>query len=188
MGNFVWYELATADIKAAKAFYTNVMGWGTAGASAPGRAYSLFTAGGVPVAGLMELPATAAAVGAAPQWIGYVEVDDVDDAASRTGRLGGTVHVPPTDVPSVSRFSIIADPDWATLGLIKGRERSHGGGAQPRALGQVVWHELLAVCLERAFAFYSGAVSMAKGKRPPWTDGHVPGVLWRERPRGRILI
>ena len=34
MGNFVWYELATADIKAAKAFYTNVMGWGTAGASA----------------------------------------------------------------------------------------------------------------------------------------------------------
>jgi len=171
MGNFVWYELATADIRAAKAFYANVMGWGAAGASAPSRAYSLFTAGGVPVAGLMELPAKAAAVGAASQWIGYVEVDDVDDVASRTGRLGGTVHVPPADVPSISRFSIVADPDWATLGLIKGRERSHGGGAQPSALGHVVWHELLAACLERAFAFYSELFGWQKANARPGPMG-----------------
>ena len=119
----------------------------------------------------MELPAKAAAVGAAPQWIGYVEVDDVDDAATQTGRLGGTVHVPPADVPSISRFSIVADPDWATLGLIKGRERSYGGGAQPSALGHVVWHELLAACLERAFAFYSGLFGWQKARARPGPMG-----------------
>ncbi len=153
-GRFVWYELATTDIEAAKAFYANVLGWGTTNASTPGSAYILFTADDVPVAGLMELPAKAAAVGAAPQWIGYVGVDDVDAAASRAEKLGGTVHVPPADVPNVSRFSIIADPRWATLALIKGRERSHEGFAQPGALGHVVWHELLAAGLEQAFAFY----------------------------------
>jgi predicted enzyme related to lactoylglutathione lyase len=159
---FVWYELATTDMEAAKAFYANVLGWSTAGTSAPGSAYTLFTAGNVPIAGLMEMPAKAAAVGAPPQWIGYAGVDDVDDAASRAEKLGGTVHVPPADVPNVSRFSIVADPQWATFALIKGRERSHEGSARPCILGHVVWHELLAADLDKAFAFYSALFGWQK--------------------------
>ncbi len=30
-GRFVWYELMTTDIEAAKVFYADVMGWGSAG-------------------------------------------------------------------------------------------------------------------------------------------------------------
>ena len=37
-GRFVWYELATTHMEAAKAFYTNVVGWGAHDASMPGRA------------------------------------------------------------------------------------------------------------------------------------------------------
>ena len=30
-GRFVWYELMTSDVEAAKAFYAEVVGWGTKG-------------------------------------------------------------------------------------------------------------------------------------------------------------
>ena len=48
-GRFVWYELTTTDADAAKAFYADVVGWGLCDASTPGAAYTLFTAGEVPV-------------------------------------------------------------------------------------------------------------------------------------------
>ena len=43
-GRFVWYELMTTDMETAKAFYANVVGWGTRDAPTSGLAYSLFTA------------------------------------------------------------------------------------------------------------------------------------------------
>ena len=44
-GHFAWYELITTDVAGAKAFYTNVIGWGAQDASVPGATYMLFTAG-----------------------------------------------------------------------------------------------------------------------------------------------
>src|ERR1700730_7902857 len=108
-GRFVWYELKTSDVEAAKAFYAEVVGWGTQDASTPGMAYTLFTAGKAPVSGLLNLPEDARKMGARPSWIGYVGVNDVDAAADRAKHLGGAVQVPPTDIPNVSRFSVIAD-------------------------------------------------------------------------------
>ena len=97
-GRFVWYELMTTDIETAKAFYANVVGWGTRDASAPGLAYSLFTSGDSPVTGLMNVPEGARRTGVTPQWMGYVGVDDVDAAVDRIKQLGGAVRVPPTDL------------------------------------------------------------------------------------------
>ncbi len=91
-GRFAWYELVTTEMEAAKAFYTEVMGWGALDASVPSRAYILFAAGNVPLGGLMDLPEDARKAGAKPGWLGYVGVDDVDAAADRIKRLGGTVH------------------------------------------------------------------------------------------------
>ncbi len=141
-GRFVWYELATTDVETAKAFYSSVVGWGAADASTPGSNYTIFTAGGAPVAGLAKLQAGPQKAGEVPpQWRGYVGVDDVDAAISRAKKIGGTVHMPPTDVPNVSRFSVIADSQGATLALIESKEQP----AQPDGLGQVVWRELIAI-------------------------------------------
>jgi len=40
-GRFVWYELMTTDVEAAKAFYVRVAGWDTRDASMPGLRYTL---------------------------------------------------------------------------------------------------------------------------------------------------
>ena len=92
--------------------------------------------------------------GGKPRWIGYVGVDDVDAAADRVKRLGGAVHVPPTDVPNISRFSVFADPQMATLALLKWLRPGQEQPAELGAPGRVGWHELLAADWEKALAFY----------------------------------
>ena len=153
-GRFVWYELMMTDMEAAKAFYAEVVGWGTQDASMPGMAYTLFTAGGTSISGLMGLSEDARKSGLRPSWLGYVGVNDVDATADRIKELGGAVHVPPTDIPNISRFSVAVDPQMATIALFKWLK---GGQAQPAALdapGGVGWHELLAADWEKAWAFY----------------------------------
>ena len=153
-GHFVWYELVTTDTAAAKTFYSKVVGWGTQDASAPGFSYTLFNAGKASVGGLMDLPEDARKMGATPRWLGYVGVDDVDASADLIKRLGGAVLVPPTDIPNVSRFAIVADPQKASLALIawlKPAQRQPDELGKP---GRVGWHELLAADWEKALAFY----------------------------------
>jgi uncharacterized protein len=170
-GRFVWYELATTDLEASKAFYASVVGWGTREASIPGSAYCQFTAGNTPVAGLFKLPADARRNGAVPQWLGFVGVNDVDVATGRVKQLGGTVHVPPTNVPNITRFSVIADPQMAALALVKKPERSNERSARPDAPGHVGWHELLASDLERVFAFYSELLGWQPTEAPAGLEG-----------------
>ena len=153
-GRFTWYELVTTDLEAAKAFYTRVMGWGARDASALGRPYTLFTVGKASVSGLMDLPEDARKMGGKASWIGYVGVDDVDAAAARIKRLGGVVHVPPTEVADISRFSIFADPQTARLALFQWLRPSQEPPVELGAPGRVGWHELLAADWEKALAFY----------------------------------
>jgi uncharacterized protein len=153
-GSFVWYELMTTDEAAAARFYANVVGWAVLDASTPDLAYSLFTANSISVGGLMGLPVDARKMGATPRWMGYVGVNDVDAAAERTTRLGGTVYVPPTN-SNIGRISVVADPQTATLALVKGLKPGQQKSSDLDEPKRVGWHELLAADREKAFAFYT---------------------------------
>jgi uncharacterized protein len=97
-------------------------------------------------------------------WIGYVCVDDVDAAADRVKQLGGAVHVPPQDVLHVSRFSIVSDPQMATLALFKWQGAAQEQPAKTPDHGRVSWHELLATDAEKAWVFYSELFGWQKAK------------------------
>ena len=163
-GCFVWYELTTPDMEAACAFYADVLGWGARDASMPGMAYRVLTVEDNPVAGMMNLPEEAHRAGVAPHWISYVGVDDVDTAAMRVKSLGGTVHVPPTDVVDISRISIIADPEGATLALIKWLKPRKAASTAPGTPGQPGWHELFAANWQKAFPFYAALFGWQKAE------------------------
>lgn len=164
---FVWYDLVTTDIESAKAFYADVVGWSTRDASTPSLGYNVFTAGDVPVTGMMNLPDDARRTGVPPHWLGYVGVTDLDAAVGRIQQFGGVVRVPPTDLPDISRFSVVADPQMATLALVKGLKPGHGPSAEPGAPGRVGWHELIAADWEKALAFYGQVFGWQKA------DAHV---------------
>ena len=153
-GRFVWYELMTTDTEAAKAFYGSVVGWGAQAAPMPNTAYILFQVGTTAVAGLMTLPEQARSMGAPPRWLGYVAVEDVDATADQATGLGGAEHVPPTDIPSVGRFAVIADPQGAVLALFRAATAEPCAPPPPGTLGHAGWHELLAVDWEKALEFY----------------------------------
>ena len=150
---FAWYELMTTDVAAARAFYADVVGWGTEDVSTPGHAYVQFSAGATAVAGLLELPEEAQKKGATPRWEGYLGSADVAATAAQFKRLGGTVFVPPTDA-NIGRIAVVADPEGASLALVEGLKV---GAPRPAGLaepGHVGWHELYATDHDTALAFY----------------------------------
>jgi predicted enzyme related to lactoylglutathione lyase len=152
--SFFWYELMTTDVAAAETFYRNVVGWSSQPFESSGIDYVVFNAGERAVAGLMLLPEEAKAMGTPPCWLGYIHAKDVDAATASLKKAGGTVHREPTDIPSVGRFSVVADPQGATFMLMTPQ-----GPDQPpvprMTPGQVGWHELLAGEYQSAFDFYA---------------------------------
>ena len=152
-GRFAWYELLTTDMAAARDFYASVVEWTAQDAADPRFAYSVFAAGEMQVAGLMELPPDGRKMGASPRWVGYVAVDDLDAAVDRLERLGGAVYVPPTET-NIGRIAIVTDPQKATLALAEGLKLDRRAVEMDEP-GHVGWHELLAVDAKTAFAFYS---------------------------------
>ena len=161
-GRFIWYELMTTDLAAARAFYGPVVGWQAVDAKMPGMDYWMFNAGDKPVAGLMALPEEARKMGTPPSWIGYVAVSDVDATAAKVAATGGTVHVPPTDIPNIGRYSIVADPHGATLGLFKVANPEDEQLPSQEERGRVGWHELYAGDLASAASFYAGLFGWEK--------------------------
>jgi uncharacterized protein len=163
-GQFFWYDIMTNDTAAAAKFYSHVVGWGVQKADADGKEYSLFTVNGQGVAGLMPIPADAAKQGARPAWMGYVAVDDVDAAAEKLKREGGTVHKGPCTVPGIIRFAVVADPQGAGFLIARGLS----DGAPPKlpfgTAGDIGWRELYAGEWQSAFAFYERMFGWTKAE------------------------
>jgi uncharacterized protein len=121
-GVFVWNELATSDIDAAKTFYGDVFGWTTRDMDmGGGMTYTIFERpGGGDAAGGMPLTEDMKSHGVPPNWLSYLGTDDVDATTDKAKELGATIHMPPTDIETVGRFSVAQDPTGAAFALFKG--------------------------------------------------------------------
>ena len=161
-GKFTWYDLMTTDPEAGKEFYMALAGWGleTWGGPTP---YAMWTHGGCPHGGVMQLPEEAQQAGAPPHWLLYMATDDVDRTVARTEELGGSVIVPAQDVEDIGRFAVLADPQGAVFSIFQTLKEDTSGDEQP-AVGRFSWHELLTGDLDAAFAFYSDLFGWAKGE------------------------
>ncbi len=152
-GRFVWYELMTPEPEAAQEFYTKVVGWGTTVFTDLGDPYTMFTRGEVPVGGIRptgdgRTPAMH------PHWLAYITTPDVDATTARATELGGEVLVPPTDIPTVGRFSVVQDPHGAAFAPFRPEGDSPEEMPAPE-IGDASWHELTAGPAEESLSFYS---------------------------------
>lgn len=162
-GRFCWYDLMTTDPEAARAFYGRVVGWGTMPFEGAGTPYTMWTNGESPLGGVNALPEEARAAGAPPHWLAYVSTPDVDATAGRVGELGGKVLMPPTDIPTVGRFAILADPQGAVFaGFTSAAETPSHDGAP--AVGEISWHELGTTDVEAALGFYGDLFDWEKSE------------------------
>ncbi len=148
-GRFIWYDLMTTDPSGAVPFYGAVAGWGTTTWAGP-MPYTMWTVGGQPLGGIMQLPPGA---GAPPHWLGYIGTPDADALVANAQRLGGTVLVKATDIPTVGRYAVLQDPQGASFAIYTPASASPDPGTPP-PVGHFSWHELTTTDPEAAARFY----------------------------------
>jgi predicted enzyme related to lactoylglutathione lyase len=117
-GHFSWNELLTTDVEAAKTFFATTLCWSYEAMPTPfGGTYWIARCGGTPVAGVMAMPPSMPS-GTPSHWLPYLTVDDVDAFIGQAVSAGGSVCMPPFDIPAVGRIGVIADPTGAVVALI----------------------------------------------------------------------
>jgi predicted enzyme related to lactoylglutathione lyase len=163
-GDLVWFDLSATDVPAAIQFYTGLMGWGTETWAGP-KPYTMFKRAAGTIGGVMELADEAKKMGAPPNWMGYVAVADVDASVAKATALGGQVYVPGTDIPSVGRFAVLADPTGAVMAVFKS---SNPTGEPQRA---VAWCELATTDAAASWAWLEGMFGWKKADSMAMPDG-----------------
>jgi uncharacterized protein len=160
--SFVWYDLMTADLKAASAFYEKVVGWKIADSGMPGMEYSILNAGDIMVGGLMQRPPEMGE--AAPGWQGHIYSPDVDAHAKRIVKAGGKVHREPADIPDVGRFAVVSDPHGAAFIIFKPNSSEEPARVPDGTVGHIGWRDLRSGNWEEAWDFYSKMFGWTKSE------------------------
>jgi uncharacterized protein len=110
-------QLNTSDPEAAQRFYSELFGWRIEQMGDAETSYWGIYRGDRVNAGMMELPSGAPMPS---HWLVYFGIDDLDAAAEQIGASGGTVMVPPREVPG-GRILVATDPQNAVFALFAGR-------------------------------------------------------------------
>ncbi|MEZ4322158.1 MAG: VOC family protein [Myxococcota bacterium] len=114
-GQFCWYTVAVGDPAKAKAFYGALFGWECLEMSMGGDAKSeVFKRNGLPIAGIGPLNGAPTAY-----WSTAIAVDDLDAKHEKAIGLGATGLMPPMDLGTMGRMSLITDPAGATITLFQ---------------------------------------------------------------------
>ena len=161
-GSFIWYELITKDPEGAAAFYGPVVGWTVEAHSDPdkdGMDYRMIVrSDGGNAGGVLKLTDDMTSHGARPCWLGYIAVDDVDNAAAAIVADGGKLQMPAMEI-DVGRFAMVTDPQGAPFYLMKPKppegKTMDSDVFSPMEAQHVRWNELRSSDPDAAVAFYT---------------------------------
>ena len=160
-GKFIWFDLATENLPAARVFYREVFGWTFREVAGAPAGYTLIENGNDKVGGMFEMARPQGArVGA--RWISLISVAD-PEAAMRTVRSrGGEVLMTPRRVAGRGTHAVFRDPQGAVFGVLA----SSGGDPadDPVVDGDVYWLDLFTPDPPAAGAFYADVAGYQVGQ------------------------
>lgn len=165
-GTPCWIDYGAADMDAAKAFYTDVLGWTYTGGEPEYGGYltchvkERATAGMAPQMDPSD----------PPRWTTYFATDDAEATAARITDSGGTVVVAPMDVGPMGRMVIALDPQGNPFGLWQAGQ--HTGVTIHNEPGALAWNDAAVDDPQAAQAFY-GAVFGFRFDPIEGMDGYV---------------
>ena len=117
-GRWVWAELISDNVDAAKTFYQEVFGWKFESTGSGKDAYTLVRVDGRPIAGIVHLAKPADAVQSA-RWLPFMSVPDAARATQQAADAGGRVLLPSKALPGRGDVAVLADPEGAIFGVIR---------------------------------------------------------------------
>jgi predicted enzyme related to lactoylglutathione lyase len=167
----------STDPERAKAFYTQLFGWSVQPMEMGDFTYEMLSNGGKHFGGVVPLSTDH---GAPSHWVSYIHVPSVDEATATATSSGGSVYVPPTDIPGVGRFAVIGDPQGAVFSpftdtSMPGESPEVDGGHE---YGGVSWNELITADAENAKAFYGDVIGWQF--EDAMMDGPMPYTLLKQ--------
>lgn len=138
MGNpVVHFEVIGTDGSALERFYGELLGWHVQ--SIPDMNYGLVdTHAGEGING---------GIGTSPEGAGfvtvYIETPDLQASLDTVVALGGTVAMPPTEIPGAVTLAQFRDPQGNLLGLVKAGDGGSEGGVSAGDGVPLGWFEIL---------------------------------------------
>jgi predicted enzyme related to lactoylglutathione lyase len=155
-GRVVWHDCMTLDMDKSIDFYGKLFGWTTQDFDPgnTGKPYTMIVSGDATIGGYVPMD-PAETDSPPPHWMSYVAVDDVEAALQRTTAAGGTICVPPIEIPTVGKFAVIADPTGGYISPFQSANEPQPELEGPSPVGQFIWEELLTTDPVAATAFYS---------------------------------
>jgi uncharacterized protein len=147
-GKFVWADLVTDDVPAARKFYAQLFGWKFWDMGN----YTIAANEDRPLCGMFQRPRPADRPQAKPRWFGYISVNNVEKAQRAVKEAGGRELAAPQQMPKRGEQAVFADAEGAVFGVVK----SSSGDpedflAEP---GDWIWVELLSRDARKAAEFY----------------------------------
>jgi len=152
-GKFTWFELATEDPSAARAFYGAIFGWRFRDVPGTPTPYEIIEGKAGKVGGLFRRARPAGApVGA--RWFGLISVANPAATADYVRAHGGEVIQPPSKVTGRGTHAVFRDPQGAVFGVLAASDGDPPD--DPVIDGEVFWMDLFTTAPGDASRFYSG--------------------------------
>ncbi len=120
-GQACWLELMVDDPKAAKTFYSGLLGWNVGDSEMEGITYLIGKSGEAMVAGVMKRPDDVPAT--PPAWLPYFMVESIEAAGAKAEELGAQKLMGPMQI-SMGSFSLFQDPTGGVAFLFEGADES----------------------------------------------------------------
>lgn len=146
-GKFVWADLVTDDLPAARKFYSHLFGWTFRDIGG----YAIAANDERPLAGMFQRPRPADPQ-AKPRWFGYISVPNVANAEKTVSHAGGRVLVARQKLPARGEQAVFADAEGAIFGVVRS-SAGDPGDFQPEP-GEWIWMQLMSRDAKKASAFY----------------------------------
>ena len=147
---FIWADLSTFDIQAAKQFYSQSFGWNH---QELGESYVLCSTDKHPAAGLYTMPEKFQRIGMPSFWMSYIHVQDIQQIVRAAEEHGAKVEIKPQAAPGGGQIALIRDPAGAGFTCYEGDNL--GGRDSAGNFGRMVWNELHVSDLSRVESFYT---------------------------------
>jgi predicted enzyme related to lactoylglutathione lyase len=147
-GKFVWADLVTDDVAAARKFYGELFNWTFRDLGG----YVVASNEERPLCGIFHRARPADRPQARPRWFGYLSVGNVQKAQRAVLKAGGRVVAAPRTLPKRGEQAIFADTEGVLFGVMK------SAAGDPADLlaepGDWIWIQLLSRDAKEAAEFY----------------------------------
>ena len=155
----VWFDLSTSDLEAAKALYGDLFGWTFADSGPEMGHYTMAFAENGRAAAAMA-PKMPGQDQMPTVWTVYFGTSDLDATARTITAQGGSIMVPPMEIPGNGRMAIAVDADGAVFGLWQAG--GFAGAGVEGEHGAMCWSEVNSRHASKNADFYCAVFGLTK--------------------------